>query len=84
MQGSNDGPSDQHSEWIQKKVQAVQGTIITVPVIQVYEEAFKSVKRDGRVIAVALPKENLSISIPSLIIREIQLIGSMVGTRKDM
>ena len=32
----------------------------------------------------ALLKENLSISIVSLIIREIQLIGSLVGTRKDL
>lgn len=32
----------------------------------------------------ALLKENLSISIVSLIIREIQLIDSLVGTRKDL
>lgn len=31
-----------------------------------------------------MPKENLSISVIDLIIREIQLIGSMVGTRKDL
>lgn len=62
----------------------VQIAIVTVPVIQAYDEAFKSLKRGGRIIAVALPKENLSIQIPILIFKEIQLIGSLVGTRKDM
>ena len=79
-----DGPSDKHSEWIQEKVQGVQVAIVTVPVIQAYDEAFKSIKRGGRIVAVALPKENLSIPIPNLIIKENQLIGSFVGTRKDM
>lgn len=79
-----DGPSDQHGEWIQKKIGGVQVAIVTVPVIQAYDEAFKSLKRGGRLIAVALPKENLSIPITILIIKEIQLIGSLVGTRKDM
>lgn len=58
--------------------------MVTVPIIQAYDEAFKSLKRGGRLIAVGLPKENLSIAIPNLIIKEIQLIGSFVGTRKDM
>ena len=35
-----DGPSDKHSEWIEKKVGGVQAAIVTVPVIQAYEEAF--------------------------------------------
>jgi propanol-preferring alcohol dehydrogenase len=52
--------------------------------IQAYNEACKSIKKGGRIIAIALPKENLSISVIDLIIREIQLIGSMVGTRKDL
>ena len=39
--------------------------------IQVYDEAFKSLKRGGRIVAVALPKENLSIQIPILIFKEI-------------
>jgi propanol-preferring alcohol dehydrogenase len=79
-----DGPSDKHSEWIQTKVGGVQVAIVTVPLIQAYEEACKSVKRGGRVIAVALPKGNISIPISIFVIKEIQLIGSYVGTRKDL
>ena len=52
--------------------------------IQAYDEAFKSVKRGGRIIAVALPKENISVPTFSFIMKEIQLIGSAVGTRKDL
>jgi len=79
-----DGPSEKHSEWVQTKVRGVQVAIVTVPLIQAYEEACKSVKRGGRIIAVALPKGNLSIPISTFITREIQLIGSYVGTRKDL
>jgi len=79
-----DGPSEKHSEWVQTKVRGVQVAIVTVPLIQAYEEACKSVKRGGRIIAVALPKGNLSIPISTFITREIQLIGSFVGTRKDL
>jgi propanol-preferring alcohol dehydrogenase len=52
--------------------------------IQAYDEAFKSVKRGGRIIAVAIPKENISIPTINFIFREIKLIGSFVGTRKDV
>jgi propanol-preferring alcohol dehydrogenase len=65
-------------------VHGVQAAIVTVPIIQAYEEACKSVKWGGCVIALALPNDNLSIPINTFIRGEIQLIGSFVGTRKDL
>ncbi len=53
-----DGPSEKCGEWVQAKVHGVQVALVTVPLIQAYDEALKSVKRGGRIIAVALPKEN--------------------------
>lgn len=79
-----DGPGDQHGLWVQKTVGGVQAAIVAVPVIQAYEEALKSVKRGGRVVAVGLPSKNISISVLGLVISGIQLIGSVVGTRQDL
>ncbi|CAF4642568.1 unnamed protein product [Rotaria sp. Silwood2] len=79
-----DGPSDQHGKWVRQKVGGVQATIVAVPLIQAYEEAFKSVKRGGRIVAIGLPAGKMSISAIDCILREIQLIGSTVGTRKDL
>jgi propanol-preferring alcohol dehydrogenase len=79
-----DGPSEKHGEWVQSKVRGVQAAIVTVPLIQAYDEAYKSVKRGGRIIALALPKDNISVPPATFIMREIQLIGSFVGTRKDI
>jgi propanol-preferring alcohol dehydrogenase len=62
----------------------VQAAIVTVPLVQAYEEACKSVKRGGRILAVALPNDNITIPINSFIRGENQLIGSFVGTRKDL
>ncbi|UJR11368.1 hypothetical protein I4U23_015548 [Adineta vaga] len=79
-----DGPSDKQSEWIQKNLGGVQASIVTVPIIQAYDEAYKSVKRGGRIVAVGLPNGALSIPIIDCVCRGIQLIGSMVGSRKDL
>ncbi|CAF4011445.1 unnamed protein product [Rotaria sp. Silwood2] len=79
-----DGPSDQHGKWVRQKVGGVQATIVAVPLIQAYEEAFKSLKRGGRIVAIGLPAGKMSISAIDCILREIQLIGSTVGTRKDL
>lgn len=79
-----DGPGDQHGLWVQKTVGGVQAALVAVPVIQAYEEALKSVKRGGRVVAVGLPSKNISISVLGLVFSGIQLIGSVVGTRQDL
>ncbi|CAF1497053.1 unnamed protein product [Adineta ricciae] len=79
-----DGPSDQHSQWVQDKLRGVQAAIVTVPLIQAYDEAYKSVKRGGRIVAVGLPNGTMSIPIIDCVCRGIQLIGSMVGSREDL
>ncbi len=52
--------------------------------IQAYDEAFKSVKRGGRVVAVALPNGNMSVPIIACVLNGIELVGSIVGTRQDL
>jgi alcohol dehydrogenase, propanol-preferring len=79
-----DGPANKHGEWVQDKVGGVQAAIVAVPLIQAYEEAFKSVKRGGRIVAVGLPNGNISVPIVDCVLSGIQLVGSVVGTRKDL
>ena len=62
----------------------VQAAIVCVPSIQAYEEALKSVKRGGRVVAVGLPGKDICVSILGLVTGETELVGSAVGTRQDL
>lgn len=78
------GPSDEHAQWIRSNLDGIQASIVCVSSAQAYEQAIKSVKRGGRVIAVGLPSEDISLSILQLVAGGIQLIGSGVGTRQDL
>jgi len=42
------------------------------------------VRAGGRVIAVGLPPEAMSLDIPRLVLDGIEVVGSLVGTRQDL
>jgi propanol-preferring alcohol dehydrogenase len=51
----------------------------------VFEQAFASLKRGGRLICVALPAEQMmSVPIFDTVLKGISIIGSIVGTRQDL
>ena len=79
-----DGPPDQHGQWIQDKTGGVHGSVVTVPIVAAFEQAFKSVRRGGRVVAVALPNAKMSVPIVDCVLGGIELVGSIVGTRQDL
>ena len=79
-----DGPSEKHGEWVQERVGGVQAAIVTAPIVQAYEQAFKSVKHTGRIVAVGLPSSNVPVSILDFVLGGIQLIGTLVGSRREM
>jgi propanol-preferring alcohol dehydrogenase len=79
-----DGPPDQHGKWVQDKIGGVQAAVVTVPIAAAFEQAFQSVKRGGRVVAVALPNDKMSVPIVDCVLGGIELVGSIVGTRKDL
>lgn len=62
----------------------VQAAIVTVPIMEAYNEAYKSVKRGGRLVAVGLPNGTMPVPIIDCVCRGIELVGSMVGSRKDL
>lgn len=52
---------------------------------RVFEQAFASLARGGRLICVALPAEEMmSVSIFETVLKGISIIGSIVGTRQDL
>jgi len=52
---------------------------------RVFEQAFSSLARGGRLVCVALPKdETMSVSIFETVLKGISIIGSIVGTRQDL
>lgn len=52
---------------------------------RVFEQAFSSLNRGGRLICVALPAdEQMTVSIFETVLKGISIIGSIVGTRQDL
>lgn len=52
---------------------------------QVFEQAFASLRRGGRLVCVAMPAEGtMSIPIFDTVVKGISVIGSIVGTRQDL
>lgn len=52
---------------------------------RVFEQAFSSLRRGGRLICVALPADgNMTIPIFDTVLKGISIIGSIVGTRQDL
>lgn len=50
-----------------------------------FEQAFASLRPGGRLVCVALPPEgDMSIPIFETVLKEIKVIGSIVGTREDL
>jgi propanol-preferring alcohol dehydrogenase len=53
---------------------------------RVFEQAFASLRRGGRLICVALPADGGAMTIPifETVLKGISIIGSIVGTRQDL
>lgn len=69
-------------------IQALGGADVAIVLAaspRVFEQAFASLNRGGRLICVALPADQtMSISIFDTVLKGISIIGSIVGTRQDL
>jgi alcohol dehydrogenase, propanol-preferring len=69
-------------------IQSVGGADVAVVLAanpRVFEQAFSSLNRGGRLICVALPADQqMSVSIFETVLKGISIIGSIVGTRQDL
>ncbi len=61
--------------------------VVTAVVPEVFEQAFASLRRGGRLVCVGLPPESdgpMSLPIFQTVLKGISVIGSIVGTREDL
>jgi propanol-preferring alcohol dehydrogenase len=71
-------------------IEALGGADVAVALAvtpKVFEQAFASLRRGGRLVCVALPPESegpLHLPIFETVLKGIQVIGSIVGTRQDL
>lgn len=69
---------------IQEKTGGAHSAVVTAVSKIAFNQAVDSVRAGGRVVAVGLPSEMMDLSIVKTVLDGIQVIGSLVGTRKDL
>ena len=65
----------------------VDVAVVTAVIPKVFEQAFASLRRGGRLVCVGLPPESdgpMSLPIFPTVLKGISVIGSIVGTREDL
>lgn len=72
------------AEYIQEATGGCHAAVVTAVSKIAFNQAIDSVRAGGRVIAVGLPSEMMDLSIVRTVLDGIQVIGSLVGTRKDL
>jgi propanol-preferring alcohol dehydrogenase len=68
---------------IQEKPGA-HAAVVTAVAKAAFNSAVDAVRAGGRVVAVGLPPEAMSLDIPRLVLDGIEVVGSLVGTRQDL
>lgn len=71
-------------EWIQKQVGGAHAAVVTAVSKVAFNQAVNSVRAGAKVVAVGLPPETMDLEIVKTVLDGIQIIGSLVGTRKDL
>ena len=69
---------------IQEKTGGAHSAVVTAVSKVAFNQAVDSVRAGGRVVAVGLPSGMMDLSIVKTVLDGIQVIGSLVGTRKDL
>lgn len=69
---------------IQEKTGGAHAAVVTAVAKAAFNSAVDAVRAGGRVVAVGLPPEAMSLDIPRLVLDGIQVVGSLVGTRQDL
>lgn len=69
---------------VQEKVGGAHAAVVTAVAKSAFNQSIDAIRAGGRVVAVGLPTESMDLSIPRLVLDGIEVIGSLVGTRKDL
>lgn len=69
---------------IVQQVGGAHAVLVTAVTKHAFNDGVNAVRAGGCVVAVGLPPESMDLSIPRLVLDGIQVVGSLVGTRKDL
>jgi len=69
---------------IQEKTGGAHAAVVTAVAKAAFNSAVDAMRAGGRIVAVGLPPESMSLNIPRLVLDGIQVVGSLVGTREDL
>ncbi|MDR2976103.1 MAG: alcohol dehydrogenase AdhP [Streptococcaceae bacterium] len=61
-----------------------QASVVTAVARVAFEQAVSCLRPMGKMVAVALPNSDMSLSIPTTVFDGVQVAGSLVGTRLDL
>ena len=76
--------SEDAAKIVQEKTGGAHAAVVTAVAKAAFNSAVDAVRAGGRVVAVGLPPEAMSLDIPRLVLDGIQVVGSLVGTRQDL
>ena len=71
-------------EYAQERIGGAHASVVVAVNKIAFGQAYRSVRRGGVVVAVGLPPENMEIPIFDTVLNAIEVVGSIVGTRKDL
>jgi len=73
------------AEFIKKHTKGgAHAAVVTAVSKAAFNSAVDCVRAGGRVVAIGLPPESMDLSIPRVVLDGIEVVGSLVGTRKDL
>ncbi|MBK5350785.1 alcohol dehydrogenase AdhP [Bacillus sp. TH44] len=75
------GPAD---KIVQEEFGGAYAAVVTAVSKVAFNSAVDAVRACGKVVAVGLPVETMDLNIPRLVLDGIEVVGSLVGTRKDL
>ena len=75
------GPAD---KIVQDEFGGAYAAVVTAVSKVAFNSAVDAVRACGKVVAVGLPVETMDLNIPRLVLDGIEVVGSLVGTRKDL
>lgn len=70
--------------YIQEKTGGTHSAVVTAVSKVAFNQAVDRVRAGGTVVAVGLPSEYMELSIVKTVLDGIHVVGSLVGTRKDL
>lgn len=71
-------------QFVQEKCGGAHAAVVTAVSKAAFDGAVDALRAGGRIAAVGLPTESMDLSIPRLVLDGIEVVGSLVGTRKDL